>query len=59
MERAINKRQISRMLFSAREKCYESLTPADTGHPGEAGLPQVIIILQASTVENNYKTVIH
>lgn len=59
MERAINKRQMSWILFSALEKCYyKSLTLADTGHPGKASLHQVIIILQASIVENNYKTVI-
>lgn len=58
MERSINKRQMSRMLFGAGEKCYcESLTPADTDHPGKAGLPQVIISLQASMVENNYKII--
>lgn len=47
------------MLFNAGKKCYyKSLTSGDTGYPSKASLPKVIS-LQASIVENNYKTVIH
>lgn len=50
MGRAINKRKMSWMLFSAGEKCYYK---TDTScHPGKASLPQVII-LPPNTVENN------
>lgn len=47
-------------VFQCWEKYYyKSLTAADTGHPGKANIPQLIIILQASIVENNFKIVIH